>query len=132
MDRRQLILLAMEALGVLPQHMQKIQRMPYPQAVRGLEALKAEARKRYKRAAFEWHPDRNQDDPDAEAKFKALGAVLADLEKLRVQPPAPRPVVQFVHIPRTTPYGSAVTYTTSSTTTTTTYDATQAVFIRIN
>ena len=129
---RQLILEVMTALGAAPDRIQQIQRMPsFQLAVQALEDIKTKARKRYKRLAFQWHPDRNQGDEAAEARFKALGSVLADLEKLRLQPPPMAPAVRFVHFPRPSPFGSTVTYTSTSTTTSTTYNAVRVAFIRV-
>ena len=118
---RQLILDAMTALNASPQRIQLLRTMPFQQAVNALEAIKIEAHKLYKKMAFEWHPDRNPDDPSAEDRFKALGLVLADLEKLSVRSP-PRPVryVQYVYFPSVSPFGSSVTYTTTSTSPTST------------
>lgn len=120
------------ALNAAPQRIQQLQRMPYPTAVQALEGIKAEARKRYKQLAFQWHPDRNQEDERAEEKFKVLGAVLADLEKLQLRPPPPRPVVRYVHFPATNPFGSSVSYTSTSTSATTNipYNAVRVAFIR--
>lgn len=135
--QRQLILEVMQALDATPQRIHQLQRMPFQQAVKALEEIKVEARKRYKKLAFQWHPDRNPDDPSAETKFKLLGSVLADLEKLRFRPPPPpRPmVIRHVYMPSVSPFGSSVSFTntTSSTASTTTvsYNAVNAVFIRV-
>jgi DnaJ domain len=132
MDRR-LVLEVMIALDATPQRIQQLQVMPFQQAVRALEALKVHARARYKKLAFQWHPDRNQGDSGAEERFKVLGAVLSDLEKLQLRPPPPRPVVRFVHFPNMSPFGSSVSYTmsTNTSTTTTTYNATRVAFIKV-
>ena len=37
-------------------------------------ATKNEIKKAYRRLAKEMHPDKNRDDPEAEAKFQDLGA----------------------------------------------------------
>ncbi|MEZ4319387.1 MAG: molecular chaperone DnaJ [Myxococcota bacterium] len=47
----------------------------------------ASIKKAYRKAALQYHPDRNPDDPDAEAKFKEVSeaySVLSDDEKRRV------------------------------------------------
>src|SRR5687768_3219867 len=44
----------------------------------------AELKKSYRKLALQYHPDRNKDDPSAEAKFKEVSeaySVLADDEK---------------------------------------------------
>jgi len=127
---RQLMSEVMVALDATPQRIQQLQRMPFAQATEALEAIKSHARVQYKRLAFEWHPDRNQGDPRAEEKFKVLGSVLANLEKLRLQPPQRR--VQYVHFPSVSPFGSSVSYTTdTSTTSATGYSAVRVAFIRV-
>ncbi len=119
MDRK-LILNAMAALNVTPDRLHKLRMIPFPEAVRKLESIKVEARKLYKQLAFKWHPDRNPDDPNVEDQFKALGAVLADLEKLRIQPPVQPPMMRFVYYPQASPFGSSIAYATTTTATTTT------------
>src|SRR5512137_3102198 len=48
------------------------------------DASAEEIKKAYRQAALKYHPDRNKDDPDAEAKFKEAAEayeVLSDVEK---------------------------------------------------
>src|SRR5215217_114668 len=48
------------------------------------KASPEEIKKAYRKLAREWHPDRNPDDPKAEARFKEISAaydVLGDPEK---------------------------------------------------
>ena len=48
------------------------------------KATPEEIKKAYKKAASKWHPDRNANNPDAEAKFKAINEandVLSDPQK---------------------------------------------------
>lgn len=130
----QLVREIMVALDATPERIQKLCSLPYPKAVEGLVIVKAEAHKKYKKLAFEWHPDRNPDDPKAEARFKALGAVLADLDKLQLRPPASTPIVHYIHFPAATPFGSSVSFSyspTSATTTSTGYQAVRVAFIRV-
>lgn len=140
---QQILFQVARALDATPERLQQIARLPtFELACKALEELKTEVHKRYKKLAFEWHPDRNPGDPEAEAKFKALGQVLKELDKLQLQ--RPQPVFhRVVHFYPASPYGGTVT--TSTTTTgfgawhpfdaTTTgparhYDARRVVFIK--
>jgi hypothetical protein len=106
----------------------------FEEAKKRLEALKVDAKAAYKRLAFKYHPDRNPGDAEAEAKFKALGAVLKEVEGLEVQPPRPQPTP--VQPPPTTYYsrrpGGPSIFTTATNTANTGvgYDARRVVFIR--
>lgn len=104
-------------LGATPQRFDEIRRLPYPQAVKALEQLKADVRANYKKCAFKYHPDRNPDDPEgATQKFKLLAVIVERIQKFRVRPPQPQvPVIrrQFVFVP-----GFVTTSTTNTATTT--------------
>jgi hypothetical protein len=128
----QLVREVMEALDATPERIRQLTTLPFPKAVESLNIIKEEAKKRYKKLAFEWHPDRNPSDPIAEERFKTLGAVMADLNKLQFRPPPP--VVQYVHFPAVSPFGSSVSFTyspTSATTTSVGYNAVRVAFIRV-
>jgi hypothetical protein len=144
---KQLVLRVMNELGAGPQHLQeRVQSQPnYELACKALEELKADARKRYKELALKWHPDRNPGNPEAETLIKALNRIIADLDKLQLRPPQPRPVMRVVHFHRTWPGGGSATTTSAAgtgtpftgwhpmsnhTANTRTYDARQAVFIK--
>ena len=139
---QQILFQVARALDATPERLQAIARLPnFELARKALEELKAEVHKRYKKLAFEWHPDRNPGDPEAEAKFKALGQVLKELDKLQLQ--RPQPVFhRVVHFYRTSPYGGSVTTNTTATgfgawhpfdspvTPTRPYDARRVVFVK--
>jgi hypothetical protein len=86
------------------------------------------AHRRYKPLAFKWHPDRNPDNPEVEEKFKLLTPILSDLDRLKLIPPGPQPIVRVIHFPRTSPFGGSVTTSTTSTTSTTASTASTAAF----
>ena len=136
-------------LGLTTEVVMGLKRLSFAEASKRLDALKVEARKRYKKLAFKYHPDRNPDDPEAEALFKLLLPALEGIEQtflhqMATQPsPAPsvtatasvrgrvRRAVRFTYFPPSSPFGGSVTTVTDSTgTTTATYDAAKAVFIR--
>lgn len=116
----------------------RLRQTPFEQARKDLEAVKVEARKRYRKLAFKYHPDRNQGNPEAEDIFKALAPVLQRIEALQVHPPRPQVrmqpmVVQFHSYQGPSPFSGAVNFTTTSSTTTSStmnYQAHRVVFIR--
>jgi len=102
-------------LGVTPAALDRLRKSPFQEAQRSLEALKVEARRRYRRLAGKYHPDRNPDQQEqAQQDFVLLGRVLQDIEKLRVQPAQPvrRPIMQ-VHFATTASTTSSTTTSTS-------------------
>lgn len=126
---------ALGHLGVDAQVLDHLRRIPFQQAVKDLTTLKAEVKTRYKKLAFELHPDRTGGD---EAKTKLFSEVTEAnrwFQELKLHPPPPRQVVQVVrvqHFPQRSPYSGTInwTNTTSTTTTTTSYNATKVAFIR--
>lgn len=87
---------AIAHLGVNPQDFQRVGALPtYEARCEALAVLKADIRKRFKRAALALHPDRTGDDPDKTEQFKTLASFVAQVEKLQVRPPA-RPT-QFLN-----------------------------------
>lgn len=120
-------------MGVTEQRVMAIQAAPsFKESKVRLGALKADAKAAYKKLAFQYHPDRNPGDAAAEAKFKALGAVLKEIEKLEVQPPTPQPVM--VAEPATNFYSRRPSIYANATATTnsgTSYDARRVAFIRV-
>lgn len=117
-------------MGVTEQRVMNIQTASsFEEARARLAALKADVKATYKKLAFQYHPDRNPGDVEAEAKFKGLGAVLQEVEKLEVRArPQPIPVQP------TTPFYSrrpSIYSTVTNTASGVGYDARRVVFIRV-
>lgn len=75
-------------LGMGKADLDPLIRAPIAEANATLDRLKSELPRKFREAAFELHPDRNPDDPDASEKFKLLVRVRGILEKITVSPPA--------------------------------------------
>lgn len=145
----------MGLLGVHPAHLQHLQRLPFEQAQTSLEAMKVEAKKRYRKLALELHPDRTGGDEDKIKLFRIVTEVNNQIQAItlrqRLQKPVHRVVVQTVYINRQPPIqqvrvqrrarpfqgfsnGVAVNTTNSTSTTTTTttgrYNARKVAFMR--
>lgn len=113
---------ALRELGIPPEDLQVLPRLPFPQAQEKLRIMRQIARKNYKRLAFELHPDRTGNDPVKTEKFKLLGQILTDFDKIEVRPappPPPMPVrqpmpVQWVQV------GRPIHFTTAASAATTT------------
>jgi len=98
-QEHQLAVWAMQELHATPDRVQRLGRLPFKQAAEGLEALKAEVKKRYRQLALKWHPDRNPgNEEEASTRFKMLGRVLEELGALRVQQRPPQPMQQVFHV----------------------------------
>lgn len=123
-------------LGITSQQIRALQGLPtFEAATSRLDELKKEARSRYRKLVYQYHPDRNPGDSSASETLRELGVVYQHIEKLQLQRRAPQPVVQIhfaqpfvqqVHIRRAPSYST----TTSSGATTTVYNATRVAFVR--
>ena len=120
-------------MGVTEQRVTSIQAASSFEAARSrLAAFKADVKATYKKLAFQYHPDRNPGDAEAEAKFKGLGTVLQEVEKLEVQArPQPIPVQSTTPFYSRRPGPSIYATVTNSTSVNVGYDARRVVFIRV-
>jgi hypothetical protein len=87
-------------LGVQPAEMEAIRRCPLEEGKRRLDELKERVHKNYKRLAFELHPDRTGNDPEKTERFKLVGAIREDFDKLQLRAPP-----QFMPMPMRVPVG---------------------------
>jgi len=75
-------------LGLSVQDLQGVRRYAsVDEANAKLDELKQRAKKAYRQQVKVLHPDQNGGDADKTEQFKALTAVMADLEALKVAPP---------------------------------------------
>jgi hypothetical protein len=135
MDQASLVR-ALGALGVSLQDLENLRRIPFPHAVEGLKRIQEETKPRYKKLAFELHPDRTRGDETKTRLFSEITVANKWLQELRVQPPQVQPqVVVMRHYPARSPFGGTVNvWNTSHTTTTSTshhYNAARVVFIKV-
>lgn len=121
------------ALGIHPQDLENLRRIPYVHAVEGLKKIQEGVKPRYKKLALDLHPDRTGGD---EAKAKLFSEVTMThkwLQDLQVQPPPPpQPMIhvqRVVFYPAAHPFGGSVR--TSTSTTSTGYNAARVVFIKV-
>jgi hypothetical protein len=127
----------MRALGTLGVHLQDIEnlrRLPFPHAVEGLKRIQDEAKPRYKKLAFELHPDRTGGDEAKTLLFSEVTTANKWLQELQVQPPPPRPqafVQRMVFYPAANPFGGTVTATNTTTGFSQHYQAHRVVFIKV-
>lgn len=128
-------------MGLTDERIQAIQKAPsFEEGKRRLDTLKAEAKAAYKKLAFKYHPDRNKDDPEAEAKFKALTKLLNEIQSFELAPMRPPPVMQVAvwvnHGARVNPasawtgFGAVVDRANTGDTTVTFYDARRVATMR--
>lgn len=123
---------ALGALGVHPQDLENLRRIPYQHAVEGLKKIQEGVKPQYKKLALELHPDRTGGDESKAKLFSEITMAnkwLQDLQMAPPPPPQPRMYVvqRMVHYPGAHPFGGSVT----STTTSATYVAAQVVNIRV-
>ncbi len=101
-------------LGVTPARFQELRTLPLFNARQRLAELKEDAKRNFRRRAFELHPDRNNDDEAKTARLKALAQVNDWVQSIEVREPPPVPVrvafsVSFTHH---NPFASTSTSTT--------------------
>jgi hypothetical protein len=116
----------MRILGVSHNDLQACLRCPsFEIAVERLGELKARAKKNYKRAAFDLHPDRTGGDATKAALFTCLRAALTELEKIELKRRPPQPSIPTImpgisiNIIRGGAWGNTTTATNATTGTST-------------
>lgn len=134
MDQADLVR-AYQALQLNPHEVDALQRMPYEHAVPRLKAIQERVKARYKKLAFELHPDRTGGDSVKTKLFSDVTELNKKIQELQVRPPPPRQqvFVQVVHYPARHPYGgavNAVNYGPTSTTNSPTYHAARVAYIK--
>lgn len=126
------LLRALAALGVHPQDLENLRRIPFEHAVEGLKKLQDGVKPRYKRLALELHPDRTGGDEAKSKLFSEVTMAHKWLQDLKMQPPPPPQmtvrVQRMVFYPQAHPFGGTVTATSTSTTG---YAASRVVFIKV-
>jgi len=84
---------ALPYIGVYPQDFQAVRQLPtFEAAVAALEELKKRARRNFKKAARELHPDLTGNDEGKADIFRTCVEMLDQLDKLQLVRPRPRPV----------------------------------------
>jgi len=73
-------------LGMGKADLEPLIHSPHHEAQRMLDSMKGRLRHLYRQAAFDIHPDRNPDDPDAARKFGQLRRVYEILLDVTVHP----------------------------------------------
>jgi hypothetical protein len=130
------LLRALGMLGIQMQDLDNLRRIQFQQAVEILQKLKDQTKTKYKKLAFELHPDRTGGDEEKTKLFSDVTAAHKWFQDLRLQPPAPQQIpirisLRTVHYPRAYPFGGSVTATTTASTTTS-YNAARVVFIKVS
>jgi len=118
---------AMRALGVLPEDLEALQRLPVETALAQLEALKERVRKNFRTLSKSLHPDVTGGDREKTERFSLYATVKAEFDKLQIQPraqpkmvqrPAPvRPQIQVTRVIMWSAVGPAYTQAQGRTTT---------------
>lgn len=89
---------ALVELGITPDAIRQVRSAPQAQGERLLDELKSSAKSRYRRLAFELHPDRTGNDEVKAAKFSFLTMVVKEVEGMRWVPFPPPPPQQTIRI----------------------------------
>lgn len=107
-QEEELQLLAM--LGLCPADFQRVTRMPtYERGLEELDALKDRARRAFRKASLQLHPDQNGGDAEKTAQFMKLNEFVQKLYNLKLRPPAAPPIIQGF----STSIGTGATNTTT-------------------
>lgn len=104
---------AIQALGLLQQFNHVARSQSFQEVTQRLESFKDEAKQAFKALSREHHPDLGGD----EEHMKSLSAAYDEIKKMKVVPPRPPPMVQFVYVHRS-PVTASWTSGTSTTTST--------------
>lgn len=72
---------ALAYLGVSPAELEWLNRLPGDEASKKFAALKDKVNKNWRRAAFELHPDRTNNDPEKTAVFKEVLRIKDSFER---------------------------------------------------
>lgn len=100
----------------------------FQEQVAVLDDLKREAKKTYRRLAFDLHPDRTGGDEVKLERFKALSRVMEAIEQLQIRPP---PIVTHLVPGVQIRFYTNGPVTTSNSATTTTSGSSGATYVRV-
>lgn len=124
---------ALGMLGVQAQTLENLRRTPFQQAVHELKLLQEQTKAKYKKLAFELHPDRTGGDEEKTKLFSEVTEANRWFQDLKMAPAPPQPVmrvVRMVHYPAAYPFGGTAT-STSTSTSTHSYNAARVVHIKV-